>query len=124
MEKVNNKSSLAIVEAYYNYWTSKNYDEAANLLDENIQFEMPINTYESKRAFMQAVRFTGDHATNLHLLTELGNDTEAILIYDFNFSPIGIMRIAEHFKTKNGKIVFIRHIHDTFQLRNAGFGKD
>ena len=124
MEKVTSKSSLAIVQAYYRNWTSKNYDKAANLLDENIQFEMPINNYENKSVFMQAVKFTGDNATNLHLLTELGNDTEAILIYDFNFAPIGNMRIAEHFKTKNCKIVFIRHIHDTFQLRIAGFSKD
>lgn len=124
MEKVISKSSLGIVQAYYQNWTNKNYDEAANLLDENIKFEMPINNYKNKSLFMQAVKFTGDNATNIHLLTELGNDTEAILIYDFHFAPIGNIRIAEHFKTKNDKIVFIRHIHDTFQLRNAGFGKD
>ena len=123
MEKIKNTSALAIVQAYYNNWTSKNFDEAASLLDENIQFEMPINIYESKSAFMEAVRFTANNATDIHLLTELGNDLEAILIYDFNFAPIGNMRIAEHFKINNGKIVFVRHIHDTFQLRNAGFGK-
>lgn len=123
MEKLNYKTSLDIVQAYYRSWTSKNYDEAANLLDEEIQFEMPINTYENKNAFMQAVRFTGDNATNIQLLSELGNETEAILIYNFNFSAIGDMLIAEHFKVNNGKIVFLRHIHDTFQLRKAGFGQ-
>lgn len=124
MEKISYETSLAIVQAYYRNWTNQNYDEAANLLDEKIQFEMPINTYENKNEFMQAVRFTGDNATNVHLLSELGNETEAVLIYDFNFADIGGMLIAEHFKVNNGKIVFIRHIHDTFQLRKAGFGQD
>lgn len=124
MGQTNEKSSLAIVQAYYCNWTSRNYEEAANLLDENIKFEMPINAYESKSAFMQAVKFTGDNATNIHMLTELGNENEVILIYEFDFAPIGNMRIAEHFKINSGKIVFIRHIHDTFHLRNAGFAKD
>lgn len=123
MEEKHQKSPLATVQAYYRNWTSKNYDAAAELLDENIRFEMPINSYENKNAFMQAVRFTGEQAHNIHLITELGDEREAILIYEFDFAPIGKMQIAEHFIINQGKIVFIRHIHDTFQLRNAGFAK-
>lgn len=115
---------MAIAKAYYDSWTNKEYDQADSLLDPKIQFEMPINHYDNKRDFMQAVRFTGDNATHIELLSIVGNETEAVLIYDFNFVAIGNIRIAEHFKINNEKIVFIRHIHDTFQLRNAGFGKN
>ena len=122
MESKNNHSALAIVTAYHQCWTSKNYAQAATYLDDSIQFEMPIHEYQNKEEFMNAVKFTGNAASAITLLAELGNEEEAVLIYDFTFAPIGPMRIAEHFKTKNGKIVHIRHIHDTYGLRNAGFG--
>jgi len=121
MKNINNKSALAIAKAYHKSWTSKNYNVAATYLEESIEFEMPINSYENKKEFMDAVRFTGDAATNINLLTEIGDDKEAVIIYDFTFAPIGNMRIVEHFKVANGKIVFIRHIHDTYQLRKVGF---
>jgi hypothetical protein len=118
-----NQSALAIAEAYHKSWVNKNYEKAANYLADSIKFEMPINSYNSKREFIEALTFTGNAATDINLLTELGNETDAVLIYDFNFEPIGTMRVAEHFKVENGKIILIRHIHDTFQLKKSGFGQ-
>ncbi|NJK95715.1 MAG: hypothetical protein HC905_13105 [Bacteroidales bacterium] len=73
-----------------------------------LNLKCPINAYESKSAFMQAVKFTGDNATNIHMLTELGNENEVILIYEFDFAPIGNMRIAEHFKINSWKNCFYK----------------
>lgn len=120
---MNNSTALAIVKTYYAHWTNSNYKEAASLLDEHIQFEMPINHYTNKDAFMNAVQFTRENMCNIHLLLELGNETEAVLIYNFSFAAIEHLSIAEHFKVHNGKIVFIRHIHDTHDLRNSIMNK-
>lgn len=72
---------------------------------------------------MQAVQLTGSAASNITLLAKFGNDNEVILLYDLTLEPIGKLRIAEHFKVEKNKVVFIRHVHDTYELRKYGFDK-
>ena len=123
MENQNKKQPLTIALEYFKAWGSKEFDKAADCLSENISFEMPINSYTDKQAFVEAVKFTGAAASDIKLLAEFGNENEALLLYDMVLNLIGNMRIAEHFKISNGKITMIRHVHDTAQLRKAGFDK-
>lgn len=120
-----NKSSqaLSIAVEYFNAWTGKNYEKAGSLLSDNILFEMPINSYNNKNEFMQAVQFTASATSNINLLAKFGNDNEVILLYEFTLSSIGNLKIAEHFKVEKNKIVFIRHVHDTYELRKSGFDR-
>lgn len=113
---------LFVARQYFESWTHHRFAEAAACLSDDVHFEMPINSYSSKDAFMNAVIFTAQNSSSVQLLSALGNDQEAVLIYDFVFAPVGHFRIAEHFLVKDGKITAIRHIHDTHPLRNAGMG--
>lgn len=123
MKKANN-IALNIAREYFRAWNSKNFEKAADLLSDAASFDMPINHYDRKEAFVQALEFTANAASEVNLLAEFGDDQEAILLYEFNFEPVGKFRIAEHFKIENDKIVLIRHIHDTHALRQAGFGNE
>jgi hypothetical protein len=123
MENENKNQPLKIALDYFKAWGSKEFDKAADCLSENISFEMPINSYTDKQAFVEAVKFTRAVSSEIKILAAFGNENEALLLYDMLLNPIGNMRIAEHFKIKNGKITMIRHIHDTAKLRNVGFGK-
>jgi hypothetical protein len=60
--------------------------------------------------------------SKVNLLAELGNDDEAVLLYDMTL-PIGELRVAEHFTVAGGRIHRVRQIHDTATLRAAGFGQ-
>lgn len=119
----NQKQSLTIALAYFKAWSSKEFDKAANSLSEDISFETPINSYGNKQTWMEAVKFTGMAVSGVKLLAEFGNEDEALLLYDMVLNPIGNLRIAEHFKISNSKITMIRHVHDTAELRKAGFDK-
>jgi hypothetical protein len=44
-----------------------------------------------------------------------------MLLYDMDVRGLGVMRVAEHFTIRNGKIARLRQIHDTAALRAAGF---
>jgi hypothetical protein len=55
------------------------------------------------------------------LLAELAKENEAMLLYDMEVDRVGKLRVAEHFRVIDGKITRIRQIHDTAQLRAAGF---
>ena len=62
-------------------------------------------------------------ASEVKILAKFSNEDEALLIYDIVLNPIGNLRIAEHFKILDNKIKMIRNVHDTAELRNAGFEK-
>lgn len=85
---------------------------------------MPINTYGSKAAWIEAVRGTGQAVSRVEVLAEFSNDGEALLLYDMEIKPIGDIRIVEHFTVADGCITRIRHIHDTAALRAAGFARE
>lgn len=118
-----NHTPLAVVRAYHNGWTSKNFDEAVRLLAPDLKVEVPINTYPNAEAFAQAVIGFGGMVKRTMLLAEFAKDDEAMLLYDMDVDRLGTLRIAEHFTVAHGKITRIRQIHDTVALRAAGFGK-
>lgn len=118
-----NQTPLSIALNYFNAWCRNDFEKASSFLSEEIAFEMPINNYTSKAEFLQAVQFTVGATNGVILLTHLGNEDEAVLIYTLKLTGLTPLQICEHFKVRDGKIIFIRHIHDTFGLRNAGFDK-
>lgn len=114
-------SALSVARSYHRAWTGCNFDEADRYLSDDLETDVPINTYASKADWLEAVRGTRQITSNVHLLAEFGNDDEALLLYDMLLDPIGDLRVAEHFVVADGRIVKIRHVHDTAALRAAGF---
>lgn len=116
-------TALSVALNYFNAWCRNDLEKASSFLSEEIVFEMPINSYSSKAEFLQAVQFTVGAAQEVILLTHLGNEDEAALIYTLKLTGLTPLQICEHFKVRDGKITFIRYIHDTHELRNVGFDK-
>ena len=110
---------LPVVRRYHEGWTSKNYEQAINLLAVALKVEVPINDYPTAESFAQALRTFGDLVTKVDLLSAMSHGDEAILIYDMQVEQLGTLRIAEHFTVTDGKITRLRQIHDTAQLRAA-----
>lgn len=119
-----NQTPISIALKYFNAWCRNDFEKASSFLSDEITFEMPINSYATKAEFLQAVQFTASAVQEVILLTHLGNEEEAVLIYTLKLTGLAPLQICEHFKVRDGKITFIRHIHDTHELRNAGFDKN
>jgi SnoaL-like domain len=115
------KGSLAVARAYHAAWTAGEVDEAGRYLADDLTVDVPLNVYPTKADFLAAVRSTREMTSRVDLLSAVGTDDEAVLIYDM-FLPIGALRVAEHFTVAVGRITHIRHVHDTAALRAAGFG--
>jgi limonene-1,2-epoxide hydrolase len=116
-------SALAVARAYHRAWESRDFDQAATYIADDLVTDVPINAYRSKAEWLQAVRETRQVTSGVHVLAEFGTADEALLLYDLRLDPIGNLRVAEHFVVASGRIVQIRHVHDTFALRAAGFGR-
>jgi hypothetical protein len=115
--------ALTVARAYHRAWTGTNFEEAASYLADELETDVPINTYRSKAEWLDAVRGTRQLTSRVSVLAELGDDDEAILLYDMTLDPIGELRVAEHFAVAGGRITRIRHVHDTAALRAAGFAR-
>lgn len=114
--------TAAIVRAYFDAWTSHDYDTATALLADGLVVEVPINDYPTVEAFAAAVRGFGSMVTNVNLLAEMTANDEAMLLYDLDVERLGSLRVAEHVTVDSGKIVRIRQVHDTVAVRAAGLG--
>jgi ketosteroid isomerase-like protein len=113
--------ALTVARGYHDAWQRRDYDAAWQLLSDGLIVEVPVNSYDSKAAFAQAAQRTREMAAAVRPLAELGNEAEAVLIYDLAL-PIGDLRIAEYFRVSGGRITQITHIHDTAALRAAAAG--
>jgi hypothetical protein len=110
--------ALALARAYHRAWTSERFADAGKCLSDELQVEVPINSYATKAAFLDGVRRTRAMTSKVDILADFGNDDEALILYDMTL-PFGQIRIAEYFAVKDGRIGLIRHIHDTAAIRAA-----
>jgi ketosteroid isomerase-like protein len=109
-----------VVRRYHDGWSSHRFDEAAALLAEGLQVEVPVNDYPTREAFVQALVAFGGMVERVDLLSELAEDDQAMLLYDMTLTRLGKLRIVEHFTVANGRITRLRQVHDTVAIRAAG----
>jgi hypothetical protein len=109
--------ALSVVRRYHDGWTSKKYERAIDLLAPTLKVEVPINQYPTTESFAQALRGFGNLVTSIELLSELGDENEAMLLYDMHVQQVGPLRVAEHFTVADRQIVRVRQIHDTAPIR-------
>ncbi|MBV9381932.1 MAG: nuclear transport factor 2 family protein [Streptosporangiaceae bacterium] len=112
--------TAAIVRAYYDSWTSRDFARAVALLDGRLTVEVPVNDYPTAESFGAALKAFGSMAASVRLLAEMSAGNEAMLLYDMDVVPLGTLRVAEHFTVAGGRITRIRQIHDTAAIRAAG----
>ena len=113
--------TLAVVRAYHDGWTSRDFARATALLADDLAVEVPINDYPTAASFAAALTGFGTLARSVELLAAMSAGDEAMLLYDMDVEGLGTMRVAEHFTVADGRIRRIRQIHDTASLRAAGF---
>jgi ketosteroid isomerase-like protein len=116
-----NDSTQAVVQAYFQGWTHKDYAAAAQQLLPALVVEVPVNHYPDAQSFVQALTQFGNMVSGVRLLAELASEDQAMLLYDMDVQGMGTLRVAEHFTVQQGKITRLRQIHDTHAIRAAGF---
>ncbi len=117
---MNTDDTLAVVQAYFRGWTSRDYDTAAQQLLPALAVEVPVNHYPDAATFVQALTQFGNLVDRVDLLAELASESQAMQLYDMEVRGMGTIRVAEHFTVQDGKITRLRQIHDTHAIRAAG----
>jgi ketosteroid isomerase-like protein len=114
------QDTAAVVRAYHDAWTTKDFARAAALLADTLVVEVPVNDYPTAESFAAALAAFGSMVTAVGLLAAMSDGNEAMLLYDLEARPVGKLRVAEHFTVEDGKITCLRQVHDTAAVRAAG----
>jgi ketosteroid isomerase-like protein len=120
---MNQPDAAAVVRSYFDAWSSKNFDAAAALLDDELRVEGPTADYSSAADFVPALTRFGALISEVDLLAAFGDGDEAMMLYDLEVKRLGPLRVAEHFTVGNSKITQIRQILDTVAVRSAGMSR-
>jgi len=97
-------AALKVSEACYRAWTGGQIDKALTYLAENVVIEAPNGRFDGHDGF---VKFAGDFAQMLSgvtLRTALGDDTNAVLFCDLEFTFGAHSLTAQHDVVRGGKI--------------------
>lgn len=116
------RSALEVARDYHRAWTRGDLDTAAGYIAADLATDVPLATYADATDYLAGLARFVQLVGNVELLAELGNSDEAILLYDIHMNSLGTLRVAEHFTVTNNRITHIRHVHDTYALREAGLG--
>lgn len=115
-------SPIEVARSYFRAWTTHDVVQLDPLVADRVEIEVPMNSYATKQAFLDAVATTARMTSSVTLLAEFGTADDALLLYDMTL-PFGLLRVAEHFTVAGGTIHRIRQVHDTAALRAAGFDR-
>ena len=110
----------AVIRAYYDSWTARDFARAAALLADTLTVEVPVNDYPTAGSFAAALAGFGSMVTRAELLAAMSEGDQGFLLYDLDVQRLGHLRVAEHFTVGDGKITRIRQVHDTVAVRAAG----
>jgi hypothetical protein len=110
--------SRQLIERYHQAWTNKDFDTARACLADNLDFKGSLDTLTSADALITELRqFTG-MLRKVTMVKAVFEQDLAALLYDCDTpTPAGVIRTAEFFTVKNGKIAEIRLVFDATEMR-------
>ena len=94
-----------VVTNYHNAWTSGNMESARSYLADDLDFQGSIDTFRQADDFIAALNMFQKMIIKVNLIYSFYSDSGAALLYDCEtMSPAGMIRTAEFFTVKDGKI--------------------
>jgi hypothetical protein len=110
--------SIQVVINYHNAWTSGDVEAARVYLADDLDFQGSIDSFHHADDFVSALTMFQKMLRGVNLIQSFFSESGAALLYDCDtMSPAGVIRTAEFFTVKNGKINSIRLIFDATELR-------
>ena len=112
-------AALEIALAYFEAWTSKDFERAMTYISDDIVCEAPAGRIEGAaayRAFMEP--FVGI-LERADLIAAFGDEDTAVLMYDTETVPVRSAPGAECVTVKGGKITRSRFVFDRLPFQAA-----
>src|SRR5262245_10253516 len=119
MLRENSGSALEVSRAYYEAWTTKEFDEALRFIDQSIVCDAPAGRLEGIQEFRGFMEPFTKMLTRAELIAAFGDDSTAVLMYDTDTVLVKSAPGAEFHVVRAGKIAYIRIIFDRLPFESA-----
>jgi hypothetical protein len=112
-----------VVTGYHEAWTRGDMNTARSFLADDLDFQGSLDRFSKADEFIGALTMFQKMLKGVNLLQSLFAEGEAALLYDCDtMTPVGMLRTAEFFTVKGGKITSIRLVFDATELRKLMAG--
>ncbi len=108
-----------IAVAFTAAWTSHDMAAARGYLAEGVVYDGPVNHVVGVRGYIDALERFASAVTGLEIIAVLGDEEQAMIMYEVSTGPFGTLTCGEHLTVQEGKIQTDRLAFDTYAIRTA-----
>jgi hypothetical protein len=108
-----------IARVFTEAWTSHDLEGAATFVAADVVFTGPNGHSEGIEAYKAGLATFAQAVTGLNILAVLGDDRQAMIMYEVTTGPFGTLTCAEWLTFAQGKIANDRLTFDTFPMRGG-----
>ena len=111
METVQSSSDTAA--KYFGHWSKKEYEASARLLDENLSFRGPIDTFNNAKDYIEITKKLAPIIVEVRTKKAFVDGKDSCFIYDLvTNTPAGTVPCAEWVHADHGKVKSIQVFFD------------
>lgn len=119
---VEHPSPTEIAVAFTEAWTGHDMSTAESYLAEEVVYDGPVNHVVGVRGYVEALERFARAVTGLEIIAVLGDEEQAMIMYEVSTGPFGTLTCGEHLTVRSGKIQTDRLAFDTYAIRMAQAG--
>lgn len=107
------ESPSDVALGYFEAWSKKDYDRSGAYLDENLSFKGPIDSFNTAKEYLQAIRRLAQIVVEVKTKKTFIDGKDVCFIYDLvTNTPAGTVPCAEWIHADEGKVKSIRVYFD------------
>lgn len=107
-----------LIEKYHRAWTGGDFATARACLVDDLDFQGSIDRFRSADEFVAALKGFHSMLRGVAMRQGFFDANGAALLYDCDTpTPAGVIRTAEFFSIRDGRIAAIRLVFDASELR-------
>lgn len=98
---------------YFQYWSKKEYQASATLLDEHLSFKGPIDMFDNAKDYISSINRLGQIVREVRTKQTFVEGKDVCVIYDLvTNTPAGTVPCAEWIRADGGKVKAIQVFFD------------
>jgi ketosteroid isomerase-like protein len=105
-------SPAQTVEQYFDAWTSKDFETARSLLQDDLSFRGPIDTFDNADALIESIKGLSQIVERAERRGLLADGDQVAVVYDLHTGPVGTAPVAEWYTVRDGKIASMQAFFD------------